>query len=218
MQIIFLGSPGVGKGTQAKILSKKLNITHISTGDMLREAISHGTEVGLKAKEIVDKGELVPDDLMGQIVKEILMEDKCKNGFILDGFPRTLNQAVILGNIFEELNIPKPCLIHLEVDPKIIIERLSNRLACSNCKNIISLSDLKDTTVCPVCNSKNTLIKRKDDEEEVVKKRLNVYKETTEPVIHYYKERAYVVVISGVGSLDEVSDRILKALAKCKTQ
>lgn len=215
MQIIFLGSPGVGKGTQAKIISNKLNIAHISTGDMLREAIAHRTELGLKAKEIVDKGELVPDELMGKIVKTVLQEEKCKNGFILDGFPRTLHQAEVLDHIFHELNLPKPCLLHLEVDSEIIIKRLSNRLACSNCKSIISLSDLEDTTVCPVCNSKNTLIKRKDDEVEVVKKRLNVYKELTEPVIDYYKEKAYVIVINGEGAVDKISEKILAALEKC---
>ncbi|KAB2843988.1 MAG: adenylate kinase [Melioribacteraceae bacterium] len=216
MQIIFLGSPGVGKGTQAKILSNKLNIAHISTGDMLREAIAHRTELGLKAKEIVDKGELVPDDLMGGIVKNVLLEEKCKNGFILDGFPRTLHQAEVLGHIFNELNISRPCLIHLEVDPEIIIKRLSNRLACSNCKSIISVNDLKDKTVCPVCSHKDTMYKRKDDDEEVVKKRLNVYKETTEPVINYYKEKAYVIVINGEGSVESVSENILRAVENCK--
>ena len=196
-------------------MENKLKIAHISTGDMLREAIAHKTELGLKAKEIVDKGELVPDDLMGGIVKDVLLEDKCKNGFILDGFPRTLNQAEVLGQIFYELNISKPCLIHLEVEPKIIIERLSNRLACSNCKSIISVSDLKDKTLCPVCNHKDTMYKRKDDEEEVVKKRLEVYKKTTEPVINYYKEKAFVIVIDGVGSVEGVSSKILEAIEKC---
>lgn len=215
MQIIFLGSPGVGKGTQAKILSNKLNIAHISTGDMLRDAIAHRTELGLKAKEIVDKGELVPDNLMGGIVKNVLLEEKCKNGFILDGFPRTLHQAEVLGDIFNELNISRPCLIHLEVDPEIIIKRLSHRLACSNCKSIISVTDMADKTICPICNHKDTLYKRKDDEEEVVKKRLTVYKETTEPVIGFYKEKAYVIAINGVGSVEKVSEDILSALEKC---
>ena len=216
MQIIFLGSPGVGKGTQAKILSSKLKLAHISTGDLLREAIAHKTELGLKAKEIVDKGELVPDDLIGRIVKDVLLEEKCKKGFILDGFPRTLNQAEVLGEIFKELDITRPCLIHLEVDPEIIVKRLSNRLACSNCKSIISVNDLKDKSLCPFCNHKDTMYKRKDDEVEVVKKRLNVYKETTEPVINYYKEKAFVFVINGVGSVEEVSANIIKTVDSCR--
>lgn len=215
MQIIFLGSPGVGKGTQAKILSNKFNIAHISTGDMLREAIANKTELGIKAKEIVDKGELVPDDLMGEIVKDVLKEEKCSKGFILDGFPRTLNQAEILGHIFYELNISKPCLIHLDADPEIIVKRLSNRLACSNCKSIVSISDLKELNLCPVCGHENTLYKRKDDDEAVVMNRLKVYKETTEPVINFYKEKAYVIVIDGEGSVDEVSANVVKALEKC---
>lgn len=217
MRIILLGLPGVGKGTQAKILTEKLNIAHISTGDMLREAIKNETELGLKAKEIVNRGELVPDDLMGKIVKDVLQEEKCSNGFILDGFPRSLEQAQILDVIFHELNFPKPCLVHLDADNDVIIKRLSQRLACSNCNSILSINDLGDTKTCPVCKAENSFYKRKDDEEEVIKKRLEVYYETTDPVIKYYTEKAHLIIVSGEGDVKSVSKEIFEALAKCNT-
>ena len=215
MQIILLGLPGVGKGTQAKILAEKLNLAHISTGDMLREAIKNETELGVKAKEIVNRGDLVPDDLMGKIVRDVLLEDKCAKGCILDGFPRSLNQAQILDSIFQELKLSKPYLVHLDADNDVIIKRLSQRLACSNCNSILSISDIGDSKICPVCKAENSFYKRKDDEEEVIKKRLQVYYELTEPVIKYYDEKAHLIIINGEGDVESVSKQILDAIENC---
>lgn len=212
MQIIIFGSPGVGKGTQAKILAAKLNIPHISTGDILREAIKNKTELGMKAKEIVDKGELVPDDIMGGIIKETLNDTKCKNGFILDGYPRTINQAKILEEIFKTIKNEKHYLIKLDADDEIIIDRLTNRLVCSKCGNILNKTEVKENFNCPVCNSLDSYFKRADDDENVIRRRLKVYHETTAPVFDFYKDKADIIEIDGSLQIDKVTEEILMKL------
>jgi adenylate kinase len=212
MQIIIFGSPGVGKGTQAKILAAILNIPHISTGDILREAIKNQTELGKKAKEIVDKGELVPDDIMGGIIKDTLHDTKCKNGFILDGYPRTTNQAEILEEIFKTIRNEKHFLIKLDADDEIIIKRLTNRLVCNKCGNILNSTDVKENFICPVCKSVNSYAKRADDDEEVIRRRLDVYHKTTAPVFNYYKDKAEIIEIDGSLPIDKVTDEILQRL------
>lgn len=212
MQIIIFGSPGVGKGTQAKILAAKLNIPHISTGDILREAIKNKTELGIKAKEIVDKGELVPDDIMGRIIEETLNNPKCSNGFILDGYPRTINQAKILEEIFKTIKNEKHFLIKLDADDEIIIDRLTNRLVCSKCGNILNKTEVKENFNCPVCNSLNNYFKRADDDESVIRRRLKVYHETTAPVFDYYKDKADIIEIDGSLQTEKVTEEILVKL------
>jgi len=212
MQIIIFGSPGVGKGTQAKILANRLNIPHISTGDILREAIKNQTELGKKAKEIVDKGELVPDDIMGGIVKETLNDPKCSNGFILDGYPRTINQAKILEEILKTIRNEKHFLIKLEADDEIIIDRLTNRLVCNKCGNILNKTEVKENFICPVCNSLNSYIKRADDDESVIRRRLKVYHESTAPVFDFYKNKAEIIEIDGAKPIEKVTEEILKKL------
>lgn len=212
MQIIIFGSPGVGKGTQAKILANKLNIPHISTGDILREAIKNQTELGKKAKEIVDKGELVPDDIMGGIIEETLNDSKCSNGFILDGFPRTVNQAVILEHILSTLKNEKQFLIKLDADDDIIINRLTNRLVCNKCGNILNKTEVKENFHCPVCNSLNSFVKRADDDETVIRRRLKVYHESTAPVFDFYKDKAEIIEIDGSQPIEKVTEEILKKL------
>lgn len=212
MQIIIFGSPGVGKGTQAKILAAKLNIPHISTGDILREAIRNKTELGLKAKEIVDKGELVPDEIMGGIIKDTLNDSRCRNGFILDGYPRTTNQAEILENIFKTIKSEKHYLIKLDADDEIIIERLTNRLVCNKCGNILNNIEVSENFTCPVCKSENSYFKRADDDESVIRRRLNVYHETTAPVFNYYKDKAEIIEIDGSLPIDKVTEEILLRL------
>lgn len=212
MQIIIFGSPGVGKGTQAKILAAKLNIPHISTGDILREAIKNQTELGKKAKEIVDRGELVPDDIMGGIVKETLSNPRCSSGFILDGYPRTINQAKILEEIFKTIRNEKHFLIKLDADDEIIIDRLTNRLVCSKCGNILNKSEVKENFSCPVCSSSNSYVKRADDDESVIRRRLKVYHETTAPVFDFYKNKAEIIEIDGSLNIEMVTDEILKQL------
>lgn len=212
MQIIIFGAPGVGKGTQAKILASKLNLAHISTGDILRDAIKNETELGRKAKEIVQSGGLVPDEIVGGIVKETLKEERCKNGFILDGFPRTINQAEILSKILSELNNEKLYLIKLDADDNVIISRLSNRLVCSQCGNILNKDEVTENFKCPSCGAINSYFKRKDDDEEVIKKRLQVYHETTSPVFDYYKNKADIIEVDGTQSIENVTKDILKKL------
>jgi adenylate kinase len=212
MQIIIFGAPGVGKGTQAKILASKLNIAHISTGDILREAIKNGTELGLKAKSIVESGGLVPDEIVAGMLKEALKEERCKNGFILDGFPRTVNQAKILEQIFSELGKQKIDLIKLNADDDVMVNRITNRMVCNSCGNIAVKSEVTKNYVCPVCKSVNSYITRKDDTEEVIKNRLKLYHEQTAPVFEYYKNKANVIEVDGTLPIDQVTDGILSKL------
>lgn len=212
LQILMFGAPGAGKGTQAKILSSKRNIPHISTGDILRDAVSKKTELGLKAKAIMEAGELVPDDVMGGIIRNVLFSDKCKSGYILDGFPRTINQANILDGILKEINEGYPIVIELDAEDELIINRLSNRRVCSECGYIVNLNSLEDPTTCPNCGAKNSFIKRKDDEEDVIKNRLNVYHKTTRPVLDYYRNKTKIISIDAALPVDKVTKKIMDEL------
>ncbi len=212
MRIILFGSPGVGKGTQAKILSTHLNIPHISTGDILRIAVKEQTPLGIKAQEAMNNGELVSDDIMIGIIKDTLESDKCRNGFILDGFPRTQVQAQAIDDLFAEMNIHNFYVITLQANEKEIINRLSNRRACKVCKNIFSLDDIKKLDKCPACNAENSFYLRSDDKEEVIKHRLEVFKKETQPVLKHYEAKKKVIYIDAVGSVEEVTKRILIAL------
>lgn len=211
--LIFFGAPGVGKGTQAAIISSKLNIPHISTGDILRDAICKENTLGLEAKKFTDKGELVPDDIMVKLVEEVLNEDRCKNGFILDGFPRTVKQAEILQPIIEKISDDKVEIISLEADDEIIINRLTQRRTCKICKTIVNLDLLEDDSVCPNCGSKNSLIKRKDDEVGVIKNRLNIFHNATSPVLDFFEKNTIVHKIDGTLSVDEITKRILECIS-----
>ncbi len=210
--LVFFGAPGVGKGTQAKIISTKLQLPHISTGDILREAISKKTDLGLLAKGIMDKGELISDEIMAGLVESVLKNDKCKKGFILDGFPRTLNQAKILQPIIESISHEKLVLISLDADDDIIVNRLAQRRMCSTCGSIVNLNFLTDQTRCPTCGSKNSFIKRKDDEVDVIKNRLNIFHKTTEPVLNYYKNHAIIYNIDATLTVEEITEKILEAI------
>lgn len=212
MQIVIFGPPGVGKGTQAKILSSKLNIPHISTGDIIRDSVNRGTEFGNKAKEIIENGELVPDDLMGGLVKETINNLNYSEGFILDGFPRTIEQVKILENIFNELNISSPRVVVLKANDEIIVNRLAARRTCSNCGQIVNLHDIADKNICPNCGEEGTLLKRKDDDEKVVRNRLKVYRELTFPVLDFYKNKLDLIYINGTDPIDVISENIFSAL------
>jgi adenylate kinase len=211
--ILFFGAPGVGKGTQAKIVSKKLHIPHISTGDILRTAISKKSELGLKAQSIVDKGELVPDDIMISLVEEVLKSNKCIEGFILDGFPRTLDQAKLLHPIINEICNSRLIIISLDADSDVIINRLTQRRMCKTCHNIINLNFIAEPNICPACGSKNSFIKRKDDDAEVIKNRLDIFHKTTKPVLEFYQDRADIHHIDGTDTVEEITNEILKVLA-----
>ncbi len=217
MHLILFGPPGAGKGTQAKILSEKFNIPHISTGDMLREAVANQTELGMKAKSIMETGQLVPDDVMIGIIKETLSSEKCKNGFILDGFPRTVDQAKALDQLFNELNITDVVILDFNIDEEEIIKRVTNRRQCKNCGSLFNLLHDNLDNVCPVCGAVGTIYQRDDDKEEVIRKRITVYKQSTLPVKNYYKEQsACFISIDGYGEIDQITKTILEKLEKIK--
>ncbi len=212
MQLILFGAPGVGKGTQAKILSEKLKIPHISTGDILRQAAKEQTELGKKAQETMNRGDLVPDDVMVGIIRERLHKPDSKNGFILDGFPRTEIQAEALDKLLKELNINQIAIINIYADEEELIKRLNNRRACKNCGKIFSLEKIDSLDKCPNCSAENSFYLRDDDKEDVIRKRFKVFKSTTIPVLNYYQERGKVVSVNGIGSIENVNDLILTEL------
>src|SRR3989337_3940555 len=212
MRLILFGAPGVGKGTQAKILASRLNIPHISTGDILREAVKAKTPLGIKAYEIMSRGELVPDDIMIGIINETLNQDRCKNGFILDGFPRTLAQAKELDKLLAELKLENIFYVNLTANSDEIIKRLTNRRACKVCQSIFTLGEIEHKAKCPVCNSPGSFYQRDDDKEAVIKNRLEVFNSTTQPVLDYYDRRGILVTVDGLGAIDDVTTSILTSI------
>lgn len=212
MRVIFFGPPGVGKGTQAKLLSSKLNIPQIATGDMLREAVAGGTPLGIQAKEIMSSGKLVPDDVMIGIIRDVLQSPRCAQGFILDGFPRTLPQAEALTSLLEALHIRLDRVINFMVDEDEIIRRLSRRVSCTQCGSILNMgiNDPGGNRVCPKCGG--DLVERDDDKPETVKKRMAVYHQSTEPVRAYYERLGILSDITGSGSVKSVQLKILQLL------
>ena len=212
MQLLLFGAPGVGKGTQAKLLSSKFNIPHISTGEILRQAVKDETELGKKAQEIMSRGDLVPDDIMIGIIKYRLSKIDCNEGFILDGFPRTEKQANELDNLLNELNRGNLKLINIYAEEEEIIKRLNTRRACKECGQIFTLNEIKERNNCPNCGAKNSFYLRDDDKEDVIRKRMEIFRSTTEPVLKYYEKNGKVVSVNGLGSVEEVNNQILKAL------
>ncbi len=217
MEIIIFGAPGVGKGTQAKVLSQDLNIPHISTGDILRAAVEEGSPLGKQVKEIMEKGELVNDELMAELVKDMLHSERCKNGFILDGYPRTIPQVKIFEQIRKELNLQHTCLLEIQVDFDVIIKRLTSRMLCVKCHSIITEDQIVEKDTCPVCGAKGSLIKRKDDTLEVVQNRLKVYRESTEPIINYYQKSGdiKILTVNGDQPVEKVTREIENKLQEC---
>lgn len=207
MKLILLGPPGAGKGTQASILSEKLNIVTISTGAMLRAAVKENTPLGQEAKHYLDNGQLVPDELVVSIVEERLKKDDCKNGFILDGFPRTVKQAEALDAVIE---IDK--VLSLEVDDDVIVERLSGRRECSKCATPyhVSFNPPKTEGKCDKCGG--DLICRADDNEATIKNRLKVYHEQTEPIKSYYMQQGKVVIAHGKEKLEDTVKEVSTVL------
>ncbi|HEV8539438.1 MAG TPA: adenylate kinase [Bacteroidota bacterium] len=212
MRLILFGPPGVGKGTQAKLLSSKLHITHISTGDMLREAVAAETDLGKKAKAVIDAGRLVSDDIMIGIIRAVLRTPRCRKGFILDGFPRTVPQAEALSTLLAELNVSLTRVVSMEIDEEEVIRRLGNRLTCRQCGRIYNQgsASLGDHKKCPNCGGE--LYLREDDKPETVLKRLRVYAGSTAPVKEYYRKSGLLRDVNGKGSIEEVNASILAAL------
>ncbi|WP_024833114.1 adenylate kinase [Ruminiclostridium josui] len=212
MRIILLGAPGAGKGTQAKIISEKLNIPHISTGDIFRANIKGNTPLGQKAKEYMDKGELVPDELTVEIVKDRLGNSDCENGFILDGFPRTIPQAEYLDKVLVQMNINLDVALLIDVKDEDIIQRMSGRRVCTNCGatyNVV-FNPTKEEGICDVC--KSPVIQRADDAAETVLNRLETYHKQTQPLISYYEKAGKLKVAEGAGEVEETSKRVMKVL------
>ncbi len=215
MNLILLGPPGAGKGTQAETLSAKHGLVQLSTGAMLRAAVKAGTEVGLKAKSIMEQGGLVSDDIVVRIIKDRIAEPDCEAGFILDGFPRTLPQAAALEKMLKASRKKLDIVVELKVDDKVLVERISGRFSCSKCGAGYhdSFKPTKVAGVCDSCGSKE-FTRRADDNAETVQNRLLAYYKETSPLIGYYYAKSLLVSVDGMGAIDEVGASIEKALAK----
>jgi adenylate kinase len=212
MNIVFLGPPGAGKGTQAKILIERYGIPQVSTGDMLREHRAKGTELGKKAQEYMDKGQLVPDEVILGMVKERLSQPDCQKGFILDGFPRTVAQAEALDKLLSEMGKKLDFALALIVPDDLLVERLTGRRTCKNCGMMyhIKYKPPKVEGKCDVCGGE--LYQRPDDNEETVRNRLKVYHEQTAPLIEYYKNKGILRDIDGSKSIEEITQQIISIL------
>lgn len=212
MNIIMLGPPGAGKGTQAKMMVEKLGIPQISTGDMLRAAVKEGTELGRKAKEYMDQGKLVPDEVVIGIVKERLSAPDCEKGFILDGFPRTIPQAEALDKVLGELGKGIEYVINVVVPNEDLLTRLTGRRTCRQCGAMyhVVFNPPQKEGVCDKCGGE--LYQRDDDKEETIIQRLKVYENQTAPLIEYYRGKGVLYDVDGTGSIQEIFQRILKIL------
>lgn len=212
MKLILLGPPGAGKGTQAKMLTERFDIPQISTGDILRAAVKAGTPMGLKAKACMDAGELVPDEVVVGIVNERLQMSDCDNGFILDGFPRTVPQADALTDSLEALDKQLDAVISLEVNIEALIERLTGRRTCRNCGRgyHITFDPAGTEGVCDACGGE--LFQRDDDQEATIRKRLDVYQEQTAPLVEYYKSAGLLKAVDGMLDIDVVQQNMMELL------
>jgi len=212
MRIVLLGAPGSGKGTQAKKLMAEKNIPQVSTGDMLREAVAKGTRFGLKAKTVMDAGDLVPDDVVLGIISERLGADDAEEGFILDGFPRTRQQALDLEDLLDEMGTPLDTAVLMDVDFDILMKRLTGRRTCSLTGKLLNVYFSSQDELDECTRAGGELIQREDDNEETIANRLNVYRDNTEPLIEFYRKRGKLLTIDAEGTIDEVYGRLLAAL------
>ena len=214
MKIIMLGAPGAGKGTQAKMIADKYGIPHVSTGDIFRANIKNGTELGKEAKKYMDQGLLVPDELTVKILLDRVAQPDCENGYVLDGFPRTIPQAEVLDKALAELSDKIDYAINVDVPDENIISRMSGRRACLNCGATYHLVTIppKQEGICDKCGSE--LVLRDDDKPETVAKRLEVYHNQTKPLIEYYEKQGHLAVVDGTKGMEEVFADILKILGE----
>jgi adenylate kinase len=216
MRIVLLGAPGAGKGTVSKIITAKHGAVQISTGDMLRKEIKEGSALGRKAEEFITKGDLVPDGVILNMMKARLQQDDCKNGFILDGFPRTIPQAEALSGLLDALDLPLDAAVNLEVPKNVLMSRLTSRRTCSNgaCQaiyNVIS-SPSKDGVHCDKCGA--PVVQRDDETDDAIAKRLATYEEKTAPLIGYYANEGLVVTVNGNTDPEKVFDELMQSLKK----
>lgn len=207
MNIVLLGAPGAGKGTQAQKLVEEFGVAHISTGDLLRAAVKAGTKLGVKAKEYMDAGQLVPDKLVVDLVTERLAADDAKNGFILDGFPRNTAQAVTLDSALVDMGLSLDAALLVDVKAEVIVERLSSRRTCRDC----GYTAPAGVDVCPSCGGE--MYQRDDDKPETIQNRLNVYESQTAPLVEYYKGKGLLKVVDGDRPVDDVYADVKELLA-----
>jgi len=213
MRIVLLGAPGSGKGTQAKILMVEKNIPQISTGDMLREAAASGTRLGLKAKSLMDAGNLVPDEVVLGVISERLARPDAQNGFILDGFPRTTQQALDLEELLDQMDTPLDAAVLMDVDFDILMKRLTGCRTCSLTGKLLNIHFSSQEELDECADAGGELIQREDDNEETISNRLAVYRENTEPLVDFYRERRKLLTVDAEGPIDEVYERMTAALA-----
>jgi len=211
MKLLFFGPPGAGKGTQAKKVSEIFKIEHISTGDILREAVNKGSELGKKVKTIIDKGELVPDEIMNELVKEKI---KDLDSFILDGYPRTIEQAKSLDRTLKEQNKQIDAVVLIDVPEEEIVKRISSRRVCPNCGKVYNLITLKpkNDELCDNCGT--NIIQRNDDREEIVRERYKIYQRNTYPVIEFYRKNNTIITIDGSKDVEEVTKELFNMLRR----
>lgn len=217
MKIIFLGPPGAGKGTQAQRLAEKYHLAQISTGDMLRAEVKSGSAAGIQAKQIMEAGQLFPDDLMVAMIQNRIRADDCKNGFILDGFPRNVDQAKALDTMFYQQNLKLDAVLCLQVDAEILADRISGRFSCAKCGasyNKQFKKPLQDG-VCDVCGSME-FVSRADDNKDTVLARLRIYEEQTAPLLPYYENKHCLYKVNGMQTMDDVTKEIEQVLKKIK--
>lgn len=212
MRLILLGPPGAGKGTQAANIVNKYSLPHISTGDIFRANIKQGTELGKRAKEYMDKGELVPDSLVVELVEDRLSKDDTQVGFMLDGFPRTIYQAQALDEVLQTMGSSLNYVVNIVVDPSVLVERAVGRRICKDCGATyhIKFNPSKEEKICDVCSGE--LYQRSDDNEETVTNRISVYTNETAPLVNYYEKSGKLVTIDGLQNIDKVFSDIEKAL------
>lgn len=212
MRIVLLGAPGSGKGTQAKKLMVDKNIPHISTGDMLREAVAAGTRFGQQAKGIIDAGNLVSDDIVLGIISERLARADAQDGFILDGFPRTEQQALDLTELLDQLGTPLDAAVLMDVDFDILMKRLTGRRTCSVTGKLLNVYFSSQEELDECTNAGGELVQREDDNEETISNRLDVYRTRTEPLVEFYRKRNQLKTVDADGSIDDVYTRLVEAL------
>ena len=210
--IVLLGAPGAGKGTQAKLLAESIELPHISSGELFRTNIANGTALGKIAKELIDKGNLVPDDVAVTMVRERLTEPDCKRGFILDGFPRTVPQADALNQLLKTLGMCITLVPYMRVNERMLMERLMHRLTCRICGTTYSVVSLSPGDICEKPDCGGVLYRRSDDDPETQRKRIAIYEEQTAPLVSYYAERGLLVRLSGEHTVDYIFRKLLEAM------